>query len=53
MPSLFVSITISSHLNKRNEIQTSYNLRNNHADITMPNPKTEYLKRILGHKVME
>ena len=35
--------------NKRNEIQTSYNLRNNQTDITLPNPKTEYLKRTLGY----
>ena len=34
--------------NKRNEAQTSYNLRNNQTDITLPNPKTEYLKRTLG-----
>ena len=31
--------------NMRNEIQTSYNFRNNQTDITLPNPKTEYLKR--------
>ena len=35
--------------NKRNEAQTSYNLRNNQTDITLPNPKTEYLKRTLGY----
>ena len=31
--------------NKRNEAQTSYNLQNNQTDITLPNTKTEYLKR--------
>ena len=35
--------------NKSNEIQTSYNLRNNQTDITLPNPKTGYLKRTLGY----
>ena len=35
--------------NKRNEAQISYNLRNNQADITLPNPKTEHLKRTLGY----
>ena len=35
--------------NKRNEIQTSYNLRNNQTDITLPNSKTEYLKRTLRY----
>ena len=35
--------------NKKNEAQTSYNLRNNQTDITLPNPKTEYLKRTLGY----
>ena len=35
--------------NKRNEVQTSYNLRNNQTDITLPSPKTEYLKRALGY----
>ena len=34
--------------NKRNKAQTSYNLRNNQTDITLPNPKTEYLKRSYG-----
>ena len=35
--------------NKRNEVQTSYNLRNNCTDLNLPNPKTEYLKRSLGY----
>ena len=35
--------------NKRNEAQTSYNLRNNQTDTILPNPKTEYLKRTLGY----
>ena len=34
---------------KKNEVQTSYNLRNNCTDLTLPNPKTEYLKRSLGY----
>ena len=35
--------------NKRNEVQTSYNLRNNCTDLTLRNPKTEYLKQSLGY----
>ena len=35
--------------NKRNEAQTSHNLQNNQTDITLPNPKTECLKRTLGY----
>ena len=42
--------------NKRNEIQTLYNLRNNQTDITLPNPKTEIFEtnpRVQRRKVME
>jgi hypothetical protein len=35
--------------NKRNETQISYNLRNIETDLTLPKPKTEHLKRILGY----
>ena len=35
--------------NKRNEVQTSYNLRNNCTDLTLPNLKTKYVKRSLGY----
>ena len=35
--------------NKRNEAKTTYNLRNNQTGITLPYPKTEYLKRTLGY----
>ena len=36
---------LKESLHKRNVTQNTYNLRNSENDLTLPKPRTEYLKR--------